>query len=216
MISEVGFQLRFFGSAGVTITWAWTSSSTRAVQIHDEELFLLHGIDANAYALIAIKGVNHLRAAYRRLEAQINAMDSVAPSSSIPERAGSRNILGNQASVFLRVAHIADKEPRGPRSLNRVRRQLGLFRRYDVAEAIPEGIQALVDRSWRFKTERDGHGHRAIVLNPLVRVRHAFAALDDAHAFARDVRRMIIFLCRRLLPSTGRRRGRCYRRLAAR
>ena len=30
--------------------------------------------------------------------------------------AGSRNILGHQASVFLRVAHIADKEPRGPRS----------------------------------------------------------------------------------------------------
>ena len=36
--------------------------ASRAEQIYDEEPFFLHGIDVNAYKLIAIKGANHFRA----------------------------------------------------------------------------------------------------------------------------------------------------------
>lgn len=56
--------------------------ASRAEQIYDEEPFFLHGIDVNAYKLIAIKGANHFRAGYRRLAAQIISVDSVGLSTA--------------------------------------------------------------------------------------------------------------------------------------
>lgn len=64
--------------------------ASRAEQIYDVEPFLLHGIDATHYAVIAIKGANHFRAGFRTLAKTIISVDgeglSTASITSFPRQ----------------------------------------------------------------------------------------------------------------------------------
>ncbi|MFT3799619.1 MAG: M81 family metallopeptidase [Burkholderiaceae bacterium] len=63
--------------AGVDVVVA-----SRAEQIYDIEPFQMHGIDALARKVIALKGANHFRAAFNPLAAQIITVDSPGLSSA--------------------------------------------------------------------------------------------------------------------------------------
>ncbi|WP_341643798.1 M81 family metallopeptidase [Thauera sp. SDU_THAU2] len=56
--------------------------ASRAEQIYDIEPFQMHGIDALARKVIALKGANHFRAAFNPLAAQIITVDSLGLSSA--------------------------------------------------------------------------------------------------------------------------------------
>ncbi|MDB5769368.1 MAG: MlrC family protein 2 [Collimonas fungivorans] len=56
--------------------------ASRAEQIYDAEPFLLHGIDAARYKIIALKGANHFRAGFRTLAAKIITVDSEGLSTA--------------------------------------------------------------------------------------------------------------------------------------